>query len=272
MWLAYKDGLKRPTVSSAPRIELPAGQRPEIAALRYQVLQQMQGLNVAKVKIYDLAGITIFSTDPKQIGEDKRSNSGFIAARAGGIASDITYRDRFDAFEQVINDRNLVSSYIPVRKRDDAPVEAVMEVYSDVTEFVTQLERTQWLIVAAVMGSLSLLYLFLLLIARRGDRILTAQHEETRLAHRAMLQHQATHDALTELPNRASFADRVDQMLKAARRNGTKVAIMCVDVHGLREVNASLGLSAGDRLLKEVARRLSGVLREADVTARCRSR
>lgn len=252
--------------SAFPKAELP--QRPEIAPLRDDVLRQMKGVNVVKVKIYDLAGTTVFSTDPKQIGEDKSTNSGFLTARAGGIASEITFRNSFDAFEQVINDRNLVSSYIPLRKSEQAPVEAVMEVYSDVTDFVTHLERTQWQVVAAVLGSLSLLYLFLFAIARRADNILHAQTEGMRVAHHAMLQHQASHDALTELPNRANFSERLDLMLKAAKRAGTKVAVLFVEVHGIRGVNDSLGHLTGDRLLKEVARRLAATLREADITAR----
>lgn len=252
--------------STFPRSEL--AQRPENAVLRDDVLRQMAGLNVVKVKIYDLAGVTVFSTDPKQIGEDKSNNSGFLAARAGAIASEITFRNRFDAFDQVINDRNLVSSYVPVRKDADSRVEAVMEVYSDVSDFVADLARTQWQIVAAVLGSLSLLYVFLYAISRRANRILSAQREQMRVAHRDMLQHQARHDALTGLPNRMSFSERLDVMIKAARRVETKVAVLCVDVHGLRGVNESLGHATGDRLLKEVASRLSASLRETDITAR----
>ncbi|HEV7801622.1 MAG TPA: bifunctional diguanylate cyclase/phosphodiesterase [Burkholderiales bacterium] len=242
--------------------------RPEAGLLHDDVMRQMRGLNIAKVKIYDLSGLTVFSTDPKQIGQDKSNNSGFLKAKAGVVMSDITFRDRFDAFEHVINDRNLVSSYVPVRKDDGAPVEAVMEVYSDVTELVQRLETTQWHIVGVVLGSLSLLYLFLYAIARRADRIISAQREEMRITHDAMLRHQASHDALTALPNRASFSERLDLMIKAARRAGTQVAVLSIDVHGLRDVNQSLGHSTGDRLLKEVGARLSRTLREADITAR----
>ena len=135
------------------------------ASLRRDVLQQMQGLNVVKVKIYDVFGTTVFSTDPKQIGEDKSGNEGFLRASAGGVASEITFRNKFDAFEQVINDRSLVASYIPLHRHGSTRVEAVMEVYSDVTDFVTQLEETQWQIVSTVLGSLTLLYLLLLALA-----------------------------------------------------------------------------------------------------------
>ncbi|HYH42827.1 MAG TPA: bifunctional diguanylate cyclase/phosphodiesterase [Burkholderiales bacterium] len=254
------------SAAGMPRQELM--RRPELALLRERVLREMRGLNVVKVKIYDLRGTTVFSTDPKQIGEDKSKNSGFLTALAGGIASEITFRNKFDAFEQVINDRNLVSSYIPLRQGDGQPVEAVMEVYSDVTDFVTGLEQTQWQIVGAVLGSLTLLYVLLFTLARRADRIIGAQREEMRVTHHATLVHQANHDELTELPNRVNFSERLDFMVKAAKRAGTRVAVLCVDVHGLRGVNESLGQLTGDRLLKAVGARLTDCLREADITAR----
>jgi diguanylate cyclase (GGDEF)-like protein len=252
--------------SAIPKAEL--AQSPEIDPLRRDVLRQMTGLNVVKVKIYNLAGLTVFSTDPKQIGEDKSTNGGFVNAKAGRTVSEITFRDSFDAFEQVINDRNLVSSYIPISTSKDAPVEGVMEVYSDVTDFVATLERTQWQIVGGVLGSLSLLYAFLFTIVRRADRLIRAQGERMRQAHEDLLFHQAHHDALTGLPNRLNFSERVDDMVYAAKRGGTMVAVLCLDVGGLKKVNDSLGNAMGDRLLKEVSKRLTEGLRDAEITAR----
>ena len=252
--------------SAIPKAEL--AQRPEVISLREDVLRQMTGLNVVKVKIYNLDGLTVFSTDPKQIGEDKSRNGGFLSAKAGTTVSEITFRNSFDAFEQVINDRNLVSSYVPISKGQNSPVEAVMEVYSDVTDFITKLEKTQWQIVGAVLGSLSLLYLFLFTIVRRADKLIRAQSEEARLTHEAMLSYQANHDSLTGLPNRFNFSERVDGLIKAAKRGGTMVAVLCLDVGGLKKVNDSLGNATGDRLLKEVSKRLTESLREVDITAR----
>ena len=243
-------------------------QRPEVARLREDVLRQLTGLSVVKVKIYNLNGLTVFSTDPKQIGEDKSMNSGFLAAKAGGIASEITFRDRFDTFEHVINDRNLVSSYTPIRPNPNAPVEGVMEVYSDVTDYVAQLERTAVEIVAGVLGSLFLLYLFLFAIVRRADRVISGQKEEVRVAHEAMLRHQAHHDTLTGLPNRASFSERLDGMIKTAKRAGQNCAVLCLGLDGFKNINDSLGHVVGDQLLKEVSIRLQECLREADITAR----
>jgi diguanylate cyclase (GGDEF)-like protein len=254
------------SASAIPKAEL--AHRPEVVQLRQDVLRQMTGLLVVKVKIYNLDGLTVFSTDPTQIGDDKSTNGGFLAAKAGGTATEITFRDKFDAFEQVINDRNLVSSYVPIRRSVGSPAEGVMEVYSDVTDYIAKLEKTQWEIVGGVLASLSLLYMFLFAIVRRAEKVIRAQGEEVRLTHEAMLIHQENHDSLTGLPNRFNFSERVDIMIKGAKRSGTKVAVLCLDVGGLKKVNDSLGNATGDRLLKDVSKRLTESLREADITAR----
>jgi len=118
------------------------------------------------------------------------------------------------------------------------------------------------------VGSLSLLYLFLFAIVLRADKVIQTQSEQVRLSHEAMLSHQANHDPLTGLPNRFNFSTRVDDMIRAAKRGGTKVAVLCLDVSGLTKVNDSLGIATGDRLLKDVSKRLTESLREADITAR----
>ncbi len=82
------------------------------------------------------------------------------------------------------------------------------------------------------------------------------------------IRHQALHDSLTGLPNRALILDRVEQMLARARRTGTESAALFIDLDGFKQVNDTLGHEAGDRLLQSVAARLSATLREADTIAR----
>src|SRR5262249_43644488 len=84
--------------------------RAEVEFMRHDLKNLARDLDVVKVKIYDLNGLTVFSSDVRQIGEDKSGNDGFRRAAAGGVASDITYRDRFDAWEGVINDRSLIGT------------------------------------------------------------------------------------------------------------------------------------------------------------------
>jgi diguanylate cyclase (GGDEF)-like protein len=91
-----------------------------------------------------------------------------------------------------------------------------------------------------------------------------------RLLQRALARsvHLATHDTLTGLPNRALFHDRVEQELAWCRRDGSMLAIHYLDLDRFKEVNDTLGHTAGDRLLVGVVGRLRTCVREADTLAR----
>jgi diguanylate cyclase (GGDEF)-like protein len=82
------------------------------------------------------------------------------------------------------------------------------------------------------------------------------------------LRHLATHDALTGLPNRVLLDDRMTQAMARADRDGRSFAVMVCDLDRFKLVNDSLGHAAGDELLQEVSRRLSGLIRTTDTVAR----
>jgi diguanylate cyclase (GGDEF)-like protein/PAS domain S-box-containing protein len=84
----------------------------------------------------------------------------------------------------------------------------------------------------------------------------------------AELRHQAFHDALTGLPNRALFSTMIDHALASAPRAKGIVAVLYCDVEGMKRVNESLGYGAGDATLKAVADRLVGCVRGHDTVAR----
>jgi diguanylate cyclase (GGDEF)-like protein len=89
------------------------------------------------------------------------------------------------------------------------------------------------------------------------------------LRHQAEVnEHQALHDALTDLPNRTLFHDRVHQALTSARRDHVPAAVMIMDLDRFKEVNDTLGHASGDELLKQVGIRLRESLRESDTVAR----
>jgi diguanylate cyclase (GGDEF)-like protein/PAS domain S-box-containing protein len=83
----------------------------------------------------------------------------------------------------------------------------------------------------------------------------------------AQIAHMARHDALTNLPNRTYFREKLEDALSRVGR-GTQVAVFCLDLDRFKEVNDTLGHPVGDELLREVARRLRECVRDDDTAAR----
>lgn len=82
------------------------------------------------------------------------------------------------------------------------------------------------------------------------------------------LQHQATHDVLTGLPNRSLFHDRLNQAIARCARGGTLMAVMYLDIDKFKGINDTLGHDMGDQLLRAFSRRLVDCVRATDTVAR----
>jgi len=87
-------------------------------------------------------------------------------------------------------------------------------------------------------------------------------------ARESQIRHQATHDVLTSLPNRTLFLERIARAIERARRDGSLVAMMMMDVDRFKEINDTLGHQFGDQLIIEIGRRLERIVGANETVAR----
>jgi predicted signal transduction protein with EAL and GGDEF domain len=129
--------------------------------------------------------------------------------------------------------------------------------------------QNNWLAAAIGMFALGLLVVTLVTAVYDAHLQSKARIQALRLEQaNADLQHQATHDALTGLPNRLLFLDRLGRQIAHAERDGRLFAVLVVDLDRFKVINDTLGHGAGDQMLIEIARRLSASIRATDTVAR----
>ncbi len=195
--------------------------RPKTREIHEAVETLMAGLPVLKVKIYNLDGLTVYSSEPSQIGADRSGNPGFLrAARDGAVVSKLSYRDTFSAFSGIVEGRDLVESYLPIRG-DGGRIEGVFELYTDVTPLVSRIGRGTNEFVIGLLLAFGLLYGSLFLIVRRADRILKRQYLKLQDGEeRIQAQNQALREAHETLERRvqertAELESEIDERVRA---------------------------------------------------------
>jgi len=200
---------------------------PEFLALDAKMFGAMKKNTVLKIKVYDLRGVTVYSSEHSQIGKDAIGNAGWVSAAAGKPASALTHRDQFSAFEGVVVNRNLISTYLPVLAPRTESIVGVLEIYSDVTPFLEQINSTSSeirkliaanqaqlervaaanrddvdantnVLLAAMFGTLALLYLALFLIVRNAQRVIDRQDIERKRAELTLARQKDLYDALSQ--------------------------------------------------------------------------
>ncbi|HEY6922890.1 MAG TPA: EAL domain-containing protein [Steroidobacteraceae bacterium] len=127
----------------------------------------------------------------------------------------------------------------------------------------------RWLALAIAVPVISVLSITTILLVYDAHlEFRTRKHNEQLEKANAQLEHAATHDSLTGLPNRVLLADRLGQATAQSERYSRGFAVLVVDLDRFKSINDSLGHLAGDDMLKEAALRLSKLLRKADTLAR----
>ena len=152
---------------------------PKLPDIDKRVRLFIRNTDIVKVKIFDLKGLTVYSSETMQIGDDKSKTTGFISAKKGKAVSELTFRATFKSFDGEVFDRNLVSSYVPVNQA--GRLEGIAEIYTDrtreIAETETQLQELQRQVIP-----IFLLLLVVLLISFRHSDQMRSKHEKSLVA------------------------------------------------------------------------------------------
>jgi len=172
IWPEYAAHLSKPFTSGDALRADPATLR-----LHERLLAMSRGVPVIKIKIYNLEGVAVYSSVPAEIGENKSANPAFHEALGGKSVSELTHRGTMSITEGQVENVDVVSTYIPISAFffNDT---ATTEIYTDVTDAIVAIARQTQRLVAGLVVVFGALYAALLLIVRRGDRILARQYRE----------------------------------------------------------------------------------------------
>jgi diguanylate cyclase (GGDEF)-like protein len=206
-----------------------------------------------RVSLYGSNGRVTYSSDRSLIGSRARDRAQLRTALAGETAH------RAATIRISGSETKVLGAYAPVRFERLAPAGA-FELDQDYAP-IARAARNAFLPVAGVLEILLLgLYGTLFPLLRRVTRRLRT--------HVAEMEHQALHDSLTDLPNRDLFRARVAAALEEAHDGGDGLIVMLFDLDHFKEINDTLGHQSGDLVLRLLAQRLRGVMRDTDTVAR----
>lgn len=172
------------SVADKPAAQLAVA--PQIPALHQKVLKLLNGTKIYKIKVYDLRGRTIYSTELQQIGEDKSKNAGVMNGLRGLNSSELVHQNQISSFEGELQHRDVIESYIPRYDPVTGQVSGVFEIYRDATTVLAEVGQRQWLLVAAVVTLLTLLYLAVFIIVKKAQHQIIEQNQERRKAQQAL--------------------------------------------------------------------------------------
>ena len=212
---------------------------------------------VLRATLHSRDGTVTYSSDHSLIGKTTSESADVRKAVRGTVLRSRV--SALDAGAEKGSDRKVIKEYVPVRFGRAAPA-GVFVLAQDYAP-ISRAARDAFFPIAIVLELVLLaLYVSLFPILRRVTDRLRHQLQE--------IEHQALHDSLTGLPNRALFRDRVEQALLAAKRTRRGVAVMLIDLDRFKEINDTLGHQNGDVLLQDLGARLRSVLRDSDTVAR----
>ena len=219
-----------------------------------------------ELKIFDRDRTIVFhSENPELVGETSRSGE-LGAALTGYVVSGFAH-SADDGAGSEDGDHRLLEVYVPLQYDGAEHPDGVIELYLPYAPVAAAVAEDVRTMAIALVASLTVFYLVVFRLIASASTKLRRQKEALQSSAERD-RHQATHDALTGLPNWELLRDRLAQGLAAAGRSDGEVALLLIDLDRFKEINDTLGHSHGDKLLCQVGPRLRSVLREGDTVAR----
>jgi diguanylate cyclase (GGDEF)-like protein len=206
------------------------------------------GARLLHAHLFAADGTIVYSDVRSRVG-DVGDSYGFRLARAGTLSSEIE-RERDDLGKAAAT---RLEVYVPLRLPGGRAVDGVTEFYLDYGPTAAAIRADARTLHLLLLGGFGALWLSLFWTVRGASR---------------KLRHQAMHDGLTGLSNRAQLYQRAGRATKSVRAFGGIAALLLIDLDRFKEVNDTLGHDHGDMLLRDVADRLGGSLRRGDLLAR----
>ena len=183
LWPQFGDYVR--TANGLGVDELKAGAKHK--ALHAEVVRLTHHFAVLKVKIYDAKGLTVYSSDPGQIGESKSGNAAFTKViETGEPTSSHSHRKSFTAFSHERFNVDVVETYVPVRA-GDGTLDAVFEIYLDVTPVMARSNNGTIVFGGTTAGVLLFLYIVLIFVQSRSRQILEAEIESRKRIESALI-------------------------------------------------------------------------------------
>lgn len=224
-------------------------------------------LDVYLVSILSLNGTTVFSTNPNMLATSSTDPEVSQALESKKPVSKLQYHDLVKSLESLQVHKHVVTSYVPLFITGEPELKGLVEIQYDVTDFVNGIDRQtsySYLVIA------TLLFLFLVTLfvfVKKAEHVIKTL--SFGLKKQDKLIHQQKHrDALTGLPNRLMFRDRLEHEMKSCKLNDNLLALLFMDLDYFQKVNDALGYEMGDKLLVEVSERLQQCVRSGDIVAR----
>ena len=221
--------------------------------------------------------------DPLQLGKNgmlgllgtdgvfraRRTGDIVTAGYAADYAREVPGADQGDPTVALsANSWDGVRRYTGAQQLYEFPLAVIVGLSEDEQLATAQRNMRSYLWRAAI-GSV-LLILLTTILGRMSWQLARGRlrENEAKLTHALRVEYLAYHDGLTTLPNRSLFNRLLTQAISQAQRNNKQLAVAFIDLDRFKQINDTLGHEAGDALLKEVASRLKGCLRDSDIVAR----